>query len=100
MSCRAEYFGYRSGHKYRRLQMLYSFSSMEIQQIVSLLISERDRLNRAIEALADGAKPRGRPRKNVPAGSIQNIAPSASLPHNRIRKSMTAAQKKAHSAQN
>jgi hypothetical protein len=78
--------------------MVYSFSSMEIQQIVSLLVSDRDRLNRAIEALRGGAKGRGRPRKNAPAAPVQNIGRPASLPRKRKRKPMTAAQRKAHSA--
>ena len=38
---------------------------MPIDQVVSLLIAERDRLHRAIQILQDGgAKRRGRPPKN------------------------------------
>jgi hypothetical protein len=41
---------------------------MPIDHILALLIAERDKLNRAIEALGGtGIKRRGRPRKN-PAG--------------------------------
>jgi len=70
---------------------------MEIQQIVSLLVSERDRLSRAIEALGGGAKRRGRPQKNASAAPIHDIARPASLPRKLKRKPLTAAQKKAHS---
>jgi hypothetical protein len=73
-------------------------SLMEIQQIVSLLVSERDRLSRAIEALGGGGKRRGRPRRNAATAPIHDIAPAASLPRQRTRKPMTAAQRKAHSA--
>jgi hypothetical protein len=66
------------------------FHPMEIQQIVSLLVSERDRLSRAIEALGGGARRRGRPPKN-------DRALTASQPRKRKRKPMTAAQRKAHS---
>jgi hypothetical protein len=38
---------------------------MPIDQILSLLIAERDKLNRAIEALQGSAKRRGRPPKNA-----------------------------------
>ena len=37
---------------------------MAIDQVVSLLIAERDRLHRAIQILQDGVKRRGRPPKN------------------------------------
>ena len=37
---------------------------METSQIVALLVAERDRLNRAIEALQGPTKRRGRPPKN------------------------------------
>jgi len=38
--------------------------SMPTEQILALLIAERDKLNRAIEALQGPAKRRGRPPKN------------------------------------
>lgn len=42
---------------------------MPTEQIVALLIAERDRLNRAIEAL-QGTKRRGRPPKYASAGDV------------------------------
>jgi hypothetical protein len=36
---------------------------MSTDQIVALLVAERDKLNRAIEALGQGVKRRGRPPK-------------------------------------
>lgn len=57
---------------------------MPIEQIVSLLVAERDRLNLAIEALQGSAKRRA-------AGS--GAAPARA----RKRKPMSGAQKKAHS---
>lgn len=62
---------------------------MPTEQIVALLIAERDRLNRAIEALQGPAARRGRP----PASA----APAAAAPK-RKRKGMTPAQRKAQSA--
>jgi hypothetical protein len=78
--------------------VLCSFSSMEIQHIVSLLVSERDRLIRAIEALAGGTKHRGRPRRNASGAPIHETAAADSVPGRRKRKPITAAQRKAHSA--
>ena len=61
---------------------------MPIDQIVSLLIAERDRLNRAIQELQGGSKGPG-------AKSSAAAAPArAARGH---RKPMSAAQKKAHS---
>jgi hypothetical protein len=68
---------------------------MSIEQILSLLVAERDRLSRAIEALQGGAKRRGRPPKSsAPAASH---APAAAAPKRRKRKPLTASQKKAQS---
>jgi len=39
---------------------------MSSEHIIALLIAERDRLNRAIEALREPAKRRGRPPKDAP----------------------------------
>jgi hypothetical protein len=58
--------------------------------ILALLITERDRFNRAIEAL-QGARRRGRPPKSE-ANPIPEIKPR------RQRKGMSAAARKAHSA--
>jgi hypothetical protein len=47
---------------------------MPIDHILALLISERDKLNRAIEALGGtGTKRRGRPRK----GAAREVSPAA-----------------------
>jgi hypothetical protein len=67
---------------------------MPTEHILSLLIQERDRLNRAIEALQGPMKRRGRPPKNLgttdsPAGSRKRKAFSAAT-----RKRMALAQKK------
>jgi hypothetical protein len=59
----------------------------DINQIVALLIEERDRLNRAIEALHGGPRRRGRPPKNP-------LGPS---PQKRGRKSMSRAARLAQS---
>jgi hypothetical protein len=64
---------------------------MPIEHIVALLIEERDRLNRAIEALQGTAKRRGRPPKNPLAA-----APATSPVTSRKKpKRRTAAQRKA-----
>jgi hypothetical protein len=64
---------------------------MTTEQIVGLLVAERDRLNRAIEALQGPVKRRGRPPKNQLA-----VVASAPAPMN-TRKRRTAAQRKAQS---
>jgi hypothetical protein len=69
-----------------RTQVLPS-RSMPTEQIVALLLAERDKLNRAIEALAGPAKRRGRPPKNPLA--VAAVAPA------KRRKRRTAAQRKA-----
>lgn len=62
---------------------------MATEQILSLLIAERDKLTKAIEALggATKSKPAGRPSKSS----------AAPAPAKRKRKPLTAAQKKAQS---
>jgi hypothetical protein len=47
---------------------------MQTEHIVALLIQERDRLNRAIEALQGPLKRRGRPPKNPLAAAAPVIA--------------------------
>jgi hypothetical protein len=69
---------------------------MATDQIVALLIAERDRLNRAIEVLQGPTKRRGRPPKN-PSALATAAALSNSRPR-RGRKSMSAAARKAQSA--
>jgi hypothetical protein len=63
---------------------------MPTDHIVALLIAERDKLNRAIEAL-QGPKRRGRPPKNPLAAAVAPAAPTN--PAKRPRR--TAAQRKA-----
>jgi hypothetical protein len=60
---------------------------MDTQQIVALLIAERDRLNTAIEALQGPTKKRGRPPKNA----LTAVARPAARKYKR-----SAAQRKAH----
>jgi hypothetical protein len=62
---------------------------MPIEQIIGILIAERDRLTRAIEALQGPTKRRGRPPKNP-------LVAAVATPGNR-RRSRTAAQRKAQS---
>jgi hypothetical protein len=63
---------------------------MPTDQIVALLIAERDRLNRAIEALQGPTKRRGRPPKNP---LLAAVAPDPTT--RKKRKPMTTAQRKA-----
>jgi hypothetical protein len=65
------------------------FHYMPTEHIVALLVAERDKLNRAIEALQGGAKRRGRPPKNPLA--------ALAAPKPRGRKGMSAAARKAQS---
>jgi hypothetical protein len=68
---------------------------MATEQIVTLLILERDKLNRAIEALGAPAKRLGRPRKASKRPTVTlATAATTSVPVKK-RKPMTAAQKKA-----
>ncbi|MBZ5601670.1 MAG: hypothetical protein LAO79_05125 [Acidobacteriia bacterium] len=63
---------------------------METEQILALLVAERDRLNRAIDALGGPAKRRGRP----PAS--HKTAPStAGAAKPKRRRTFTPAQRKA-----
>src|SRR5580704_16672535 len=61
---------------------------MPTEHILSLLISERDKLNRAIEALGEPVKRRGRPPK-----AAQAPAPTPVAPVPRKRKMNAAARK-------
>jgi hypothetical protein len=65
---------------------------MPTEYIVALLIEERDKLNRAIEALQGPAKRRGRPRKN-PAGEAGAAVTSAPVPSNKHHMRSPAARK-------
>jgi hypothetical protein len=66
---------------------------MPTEHIVALLVAERDRINRAIEAL-QGTKRRGRPPKNPLAALAALPAPAS--PKKR-RGGMSAAARKAQS---
>jgi hypothetical protein len=64
---------------------------MPTEHIVALLIQERDKLNRAIEALQGPTKRRGRPPKNaVTAG----VAPTAAPTPGRKKRKFSAAHRK------
>jgi uncharacterized protein YciW len=62
---------------------------MPTEHIVALLIQERDKLNRAIEALQGSTKRRGRPPKN-----LSNTSEPAQ-PAKRKRRTFSAAQRAA-----
>ena len=66
---------------------------MPTEHIVALLIEERDKLNRAIEALQGHTKRRGRPAKNRLAAEV----PTAVEPPKARRKGMSNAARKAQS---
>jgi hypothetical protein len=64
---------------------------MPTDQIIALLIAERDKLSRAIEALSGPMKRRGRPPKNP---LLAAALPAPAPPHKR-RGKFTAAQRRA-----
>jgi hypothetical protein len=72
---------------------------MHTEEIVAMLVAERDRLSRAIEALQGPTKRRGRPPKNAvesftaPSGADSESAPASAGP--KKRSSRTLAQRKA-----
>jgi hypothetical protein len=66
--------------------------SMPTDHIVALLIAERDKLNRAIEALSGPQKRRGRPPKS--ANPVEHAVPAAPSPAKRKRRTFTTAQRK------
>jgi hypothetical protein len=66
---------------------------MPTEQILGFLIAERDKLNRAIEALQGPTKRRGRP----PRSGAMNAAMSPAVTPERKRRGRTAAQRKAQS---
>jgi len=68
---------------------------MPTDHIVSLLIAERDKLNRAIEALQGPAKRRGRPPKALSVTTTPAVAPKKRKGFSAAtRKKMALAQKK------
>jgi hypothetical protein len=68
---------------------------MHFEEILASLIQERDRLDRAIQAL-QGTKRRGRPPKNLllADGAVSSGAPAKRTFSAAARKKMAAAQKK------
>jgi len=68
---------------------------MATEYILALLISERDKLSRAIDALGAPMKRRGRPRKNAKAAEDAAPTAVASPAPMRKRKPMASARKKA-----
>jgi hypothetical protein len=66
---------------------------MPTDQIVQLLISERDRLTRAIEVLQGPTRRRGRPPKNPAAITGASVNGSSPTPAKRTR-TFTAAQRR------
>jgi hypothetical protein len=71
-----------------------SIRFMQTEQIVALLVAERDRLNRAIEALGSPVKHRGRPAKAAAPAPTVSAAPTT----RRKRAPMSAAARKEQSA--
>ena len=72
---------------------------MATDDIVALLIAERDKLNRAIEALQGPIKRRGRPPKNPLAVTTSSADPTpltaAPAPAKRKKRRFSAAQREA-----
>ena len=67
------------------------------QNIIALLVAERDKLNRAIEALQGPIKRRGRPPRNsATAAAMAPVAP-LSAPAKKRKGGMTAAARKEQS---
>jgi hypothetical protein len=64
---------------------------MATEHILTLLIAERDKINKAIDALGGTTKTVSQPTKSSAAPAPAAVAPK------RKRKALTAAQKKAHS---
>ena len=71
---------------------------MGTSEIVTWLIAERDKIERAIQALGTPVKRRGRPPKAAASLFAAPAALVAPAKRARKRKPMSAAQKKAHSA--
>jgi hypothetical protein len=66
---------------------------MPTEQILALLIAERDKLSQAIEVLQGPTKRRGRPPKNALNGATPSVAVEPSQPAKKKRR-FTAAQRK------
>jgi hypothetical protein len=76
-----------------RIAMLAS--NMSSDSILALLIAERDKLDRAIEALGASTKRRGRPARTWSVPAVGAPAPFESAPAKKGRRTFTAAQRKA-----
>src|ERR1700689_3559719 len=72
----------------------YPFLWMPTEYIIALLIAERDKLNRAIEALQGPAKRRGRPPKNSLVAATTAASPA---PAKKKSRKFPAAQRQAAS---
>jgi hypothetical protein len=70
---------------------------MPTDHILGLIIAERDKLNRAIEALQGPMKRRGRPPKNALATSSP-ASPEPAQPATKKRRTFTTAQRKQQAA--
>jgi hypothetical protein len=68
--------------------------SMPTDEILTLLIAERDKLDRAIEALHGPTKRRGRPAKNAVNGATPTAAFEPPQPAIKKRRTFSAAQRK------
>ena len=68
---------------------------MPTEHILALLIAERDKLNRAIEALQGPMKRRGRPPKDSLAATPADTAAETPAPAQRKRPHFSAAQRAA-----
>jgi hypothetical protein len=68
---------------------------MNLEHILAVLISERDKLNRAIEVLGNPVKRRGRPPKNPLAGIL--APPANAAPNPKKTGGLSPAKRKAQS---
>jgi hypothetical protein len=68
--------------------------SMQTDEILTLLILERDKLSRAIEALQGPIRRRGRPPRNSVNGAKPTAAFEPAQPAKKKRRKFTAAQRK------
>ena len=73
--------------------MLSLQAMLQTDHIVAMLVAERDKLNRAIEALQGPARRRGRPPKNPLAAAVAGLAAPAPTP--KKKRVFSEAQRKA-----
>ncbi len=71
---------------------------MQTEQIVALLIAERDRLSRAIEALQGPMRRRGRPPKAGAAIATAAVAPATATAAAAPKRTLSAAGRRAIAA--